>query len=167
MLEPIPSLGHLTVDANTVHEQVEKVRISNHKKRNVLHLVALHASTEAMDLLATANLHGLDTLSRDRNGHTPDECFVECRNSHCAVARKPFDVERRSWARLMKSMYEQAAVLPDFDDADEDTELLFKDIAYENKTSSRLTEISSDCVSEDEYMDAEDGTEEISLQILL
>ena len=82
--------------------------ISNYNKRNVLHLAALHASTEVIDMLTRAKLLGLDEEAQDKDGHPPNECFLKCRASHCAVARKSFDAERRSWVGLMKSARTQA-----------------------------------------------------------
>ncbi|KXH65718.1 B-cell lymphoma 3-encoded protein [Colletotrichum salicis] len=85
----------------------EKMGVLNNNKRSLFHLVALHGSTEAMDTLASANLGGVDTTIRDKDGHTPNECFIRCRNDHCAVARKPFDSEKSSWVALMNSANRQ------------------------------------------------------------
>lgn len=89
--------------------QAGKVTLPKQSKRNALHITALYASTDVMELLTTAHLFGLDTLARDKYGHSPDECFMECRNAHCAVARKPFDVEMASWLSLMESARRQNA----------------------------------------------------------
>ena len=66
--------------------------------------MALHVSTEAMDILASADLCKLDADARDSDGHTPNECFIKCRSECCALARKPFKIEAESWVRLMKSV---------------------------------------------------------------
>ncbi|KAK1542098.1 B-cell lymphoma 3-encoded protein [Colletotrichum paranaense] len=75
----------------------ERLSLLNNNKRSLLHLTALHGSTEAMDILASANLCGVDTAIRDKDGHTPNECFVRCRDNHCAVTRKPFESEKLAW----------------------------------------------------------------------
>ena len=66
--------------------------------------MALHASTEAMDILASVDLRKLDADAKDNDGHTPNECFIKCRSECCALARKPFNFETESWVRLMKSV---------------------------------------------------------------
>ena len=129
------------------------IGMSNHNKRNPLHLAALHGSIEAMDVLAAGNLTGLDATARDRDGHTPSECFLKCRNAHCAVARMPFDVERASFTRLMKS------VTGDLD--------LSSAAVHEDDNSNSLaendhdhgSETGSDIASDEEYMNAEDSFE--------
>jgi hypothetical protein len=77
--------------------------MSNIHKRNPLHLAALHASTEVMEMLTSDNLSVLKTISDapDKDGHSPNVCFVRCRGAHCAVTREECDVEKRVWVRLM------------------------------------------------------------------
>lgn len=90
----------------------------NHSERNILHLAALHASTEMLSLLAGAALPGLETEARDKDGHSPNECFLQCRGAYCAVARQSSDLERKAWARLMESARRHAEVslyVPDED----------------------------------------------------
>ncbi|KAL0765958.1 hypothetical protein CaCOL14_011699 [Colletotrichum acutatum] len=94
----------------------EKLSLLNNNKRSLLHLAALHGSTEAMDILASANLCGVDAAIRDKDGHTPNECFVRCRNSHCAVARRPFESEKLSWVSLMNSARGQQLPVQDLRD---------------------------------------------------
>ncbi|KAF8859350.1 ankyrin [Acephala macrosclerotiorum] len=138
---------------------VEKVGMSNQSKRNLLHLAALHASTEAMDMLAAADLFGLDPVAQDKDGHSPNECFMECRSAHCAVARKPFDVERKFWVRLMRSARGQTKVSLGVGDEDEEMGVMHDDICDKHKHSFLVTETSSDSMSEEEYVDAEDGND--------
>lgn len=142
-----------------LREQVEKVGISNNNKRNVLHLAALHASTEAMDMLSRANLLGLDEEARDKDRHSPNECFLKCRSSHCAVARKSFDVEKRSWVRLMKSARtptEESVILGD---VDEGMGMVSQVLRDKRNDSGFFSDSGSDSMSEEEYMDAYDGDE--------
>lgn len=131
--------------------------VSNQSKRNVLHLAALHASTEVMDMLTAANMFGLNAVARDKDGHSPDECFLKCRSAHCAVARKPFDVERRSWARLMKSALRKTEISLDVSDEDEETGVIPEDIRHQCKDACMISETSSGSTSEEEYVDAYGG----------
>ena len=133
--------------------------MSNQSKRNVLHLAALHASTEVLDMLTAANLFGLDAVARDKDGHLPNECFLRCRSTHCAVARKPFDVERRSWVRLMKSARGQTEVSLGVADEDEEPELISEDIRDKRKDIFSISETSSGDTSEEEYVDAYDSND--------
>lgn len=133
--------------------------MSNQSKRNPLHLAALHASTEVMDMLAAANIFGLDPVAQDKDGHSPKECFVECRSAHCAVARKSFDVESKSWVRLMKSTHGQTKVWFGVGDEDEEAGVMSDDIYDKHKDSFLVSETSSDSISEEEYVNAEDGND--------
>jgi ankyrin repeat protein len=103
-----------------VCRQAEKIGVSNLNKRNALHLAALHATTEVMDMLAEANLLGLDPNASDKDGHSPNECFVRCRGAHCAIERKSFAEENPSWARLMRAARRQFNVSDDEEDEDEE-----------------------------------------------
>ena len=131
--------------------------MSNHSKRNALHLAALHGSIEAMDMLAASKITGLDATSRDTDGHTPNECFLKCRSAHCAVARMPFDMERTSFTRLLKSIAGEIEV--PFAVLDEDGyRVVMPEAVHDNRSESDLfSEISSDNMSDDEYVDAEDS----------
>ena len=142
--------------------------ISNHSKRNILHLAALHASTEMLDMLTAANLSGLEAEARDKDGHSPNECFLNCRSAHCAVSRSSADLERQTWVRLMKSARRQAglslytaAAADDDDDDEEETGQRSEDVHGKHSRSNSLSsvETSNDSVSEEEYADAYDGIE--------
>ncbi len=76
---------------------------------------------------------------------------------HCAVARKSFDVKSRSWVNLMNSVRKQIEVSLDVDDEDEETEVMPEDIREKRMDSFSISETSSDSMSEEEYVDAEDG----------
>ena len=134
--------------------------MSNQSKRNVLHLAALHASTEVMDILTTANLFGLDAVARDKDGHSPNDCFLKCRSAHCAVGRKSFDVERRAWVGLMKSARRQNEVLLGVIDEDGETGMITNDIRTNRKDSLFIIETGSGSTSEEEYVDAYDDKDE-------
>ena len=82
---------------------------------------------------------------------------MKCRSVHCAVARKSFDVESRSWVNLMNSVRKQIEVSLDVDDEDEETEVMPEDIREKRMDSFSISETSSDSMSEEEYVDAEDG----------
>lgn len=45
-------------------------------------------------MLGKASLNGIDVNATDKDGHTPKECFVQCRIESCAVARDLFDEEK-------------------------------------------------------------------------
>lgn len=140
-----------------MRSQAEKVGMSNRSKRNVLHLAALHASTEVMDILTSANLSGINTTSRDKDGHSPNQCFLECRSAHCAIARKPFHEEKESWVRLLASSCGQMTSLDDVDASFGNPEIVLDNICYESEDSFLVTEDSSESDSEEEFVDAEDG----------
>ncbi|KAH8896548.1 ankyrin [Thozetella sp. PMI_491] len=126
---------------------VVKIGMSNLSKRNPLHLAALYASTEVMDMLAAARVSGLDSSARDKDGHSPNDCFAKCRGDHCAVARKSVEAENISWLGLMQSVAGETRIPPDGSDEVE------KRVAM--STSSRgLDKASSGSTSEDEFFDA-------------
>ena len=160
--------------------------MSNLHKRNPLHLAALHASTEVMEILTSASLSAFEAIADtpDKNGHSPNECFVRCRSAHCAVTRKEWEVEKRAWVRLMMSARGESAVVDDnydetdvkfeeytsrkrkdsfWDVTDEDEEngVMSKEIYDESKELSFLVS-ETDCETsgmseeEDEIVDAED-----------
>jgi hypothetical protein len=143
---------------------VEKVNGSNRSRRNILHLAALHASTEVMDMLSTANILGIDTAEKDKDGHSPNQCFLECRNAHCAIVRKPFAVEKRSWTRLMASVGEQAENPLKLDEEHEEVEVILGKVADVDEDSISISEHSIDSDREDEFVDADDGTAREDLQ---
>ena len=146
-----------------MRNKVEKLGMTNRSERNALHLAALFANIETIDMLAAGNLFGLDPDARDKNGHTPNECFLKCRSAHCAVARKSFDVEKGAWARLMDSARRQNKA--SLDVAGNETRptrrdpLTSKGIRNKNEDWSSLSEISSDNRSEEIYVDAEEGND--------
>jgi hypothetical protein len=131
--------------------------VSNRSKRNVLHLAALHASTEVMDILTTATLSGIDTIARDKDGHSPNQCFLECRSAHCAIARKPFHKEKESWVRLLASSCRHTTRSDNVDAEFGNLEIVVDKICYESEDSFLVTEDSSESDSEEEFVDAEDG----------
>jgi hypothetical protein len=109
--------------------------MSNTHKRNPLHLAALYASTEIMEMLTSANLSVLKAISDapDKDGHSPTVCFVRCRGAHCAITRKGWDVEKRVWDRLtMFARGERVAV----DDEHDETEVRFEENACKKRKDS-------------------------------
>ena len=114
-----------------------------------------------LDLLTAANLSGLDAEARDKDGHSPNECFLNCRNAHCAVARDSLDLERESWVRLMKSARRRNEDSRCIADEDEETGHCSEYIRRKYRRSDSLSssEASSGSISEEEYMDAYDGNE--------
>ncbi|KAL8828114.1 MAG: hypothetical protein Q9191_002779 [Dirinaria sp. TL-2023a] len=125
---------------------IEKLCTFNHSERNILHLAALHGSMEMLNLLAAADLPGLETEARDKDGHSPNECFLQCRGAHCAAACQSLDLERKAWARLMESARRHAEVSRYGRDA--------KDVCNERKDSFSNNSSVSD---EEEFVDAHDG----------
>ncbi|EXF77969.1 B-cell lymphoma 3-encoded protein [Colletotrichum fioriniae PJ7] len=145
----------------------EKLSLLNNNKRSLLHLTALHGSTEAMDILASADLGGVDTAIKDKDGHTPNECFIRCRNDHCAIARKPFESEKLAWVSLMNSARGRNFPPQDLTAQqadDESTVIAFEDEwSYRKRsTTSPVFVDSSDgeASSDDEFVDAEDKVRE-------
>ena len=137
--------------------------MSNHSKRNALHLAAMYASTATMDILSAASVEGLDADARDRDGHTPNECFLKCRNAHCAVARQSLEVERKSWTALMKSARGQARILLDGGDLDhQKLEKFSEGTRSDHEDPSPVDEMSSDSLSDDDFVDAEDSCENVA-----
>lgn len=160
--------------------------MSNIHKRNPLHLAALHASIEVMEILTSANLSVLEAIvdAPDKDGHSPNECFVRCRSAHCAITRKECDLEKRAWARLMISARGGSVVVDDDHDEtevrfqggackksqdsfcdvideDEENGVIFKEICDKSKESSFLIseegcETDSMSEEEEEFVDAED-----------
>lgn len=131
--------------------------MSNHNKQNALHLAALYASTEALEMLTAANLLGLDAEARDGDRHSPNECFLECRSAHCAVARKSFDVERWSWVKLMKSARRQTEVSCDVANEDVETGMVSEDMCNKRKDSGFCSQTNSGSTSEEEFVDLYSG----------
>ena len=114
-----------------------------------------------MDMLTAANLSGLEAEARDKDGHSPNECFLKCRDSHCAVARNAIDLERKSWIRLMKSARGQAEVSLRIADESEEVGQNAEDIRSKHRRSDSLSscDTNSSSSSEEEYVDAYDGNE--------
>ncbi|KAF2014140.1 ankyrin [Aaosphaeria arxii CBS 175.79] len=90
---------------------VEKINSVNKSKRNILHIAALYGTTESMDMLAEAGLIGLDPDALDKDGHTPNECFIQCRDANHATTRKRFELENESWTSLMATVRRQGKPL--------------------------------------------------------
>jgi hypothetical protein len=111
------------------------VGTSNIHKRNALHLAALHASTEVMKMLTSANLSFLKAISDapDKEGHSPNVCFVRCRGAHCAVTRKEWDVEKRVWVRLMMFAKGESVAV---DDEHDETEVRVEEDACKKRRDS-------------------------------
>jgi hypothetical protein len=109
-----------------------------------------------MQILATANLPGLEPDTRDKDGHTPSECFLRCRSSHCAVVRESFELEKRIWARLMRSARGHGEVLHEVFD-DDDITVVDDDFRDKRKDSFMSSRIVDESESEDEFVDADDG----------
>lgn len=78
--------------------------------RNVLHMAALYAGTEVMQILASADLRGLDPLHRNCYGRTPDDLFYAHRDSTCTIHRPPFEEEEAAWTTLMASARRQSGL---------------------------------------------------------
>jgi hypothetical protein len=116
--------------------------MSNLHKRNPLHLAALHASTEVIEMLTSANLSVLEAIADapDKDGHSPNECFMRCRSEHCAVTRKKWDVEKRAWVGLMISVRGESVVV---DDEHYETEVRFEVDAC-NKRRDSIWEVSDE-----------------------
>ena len=135
--------------------------MQNRNKRNALHFAALHAGTEVMDILASIDLCGLDVDAKDKDGHTPNACFMKCRNAYCAVTRTPFEVlvERQSWVRLMKSARGESDLLLDVIEPDEKVRNMSPNWWSADKGTVFVgsTSISSESESDDVFVDAEDG----------
>ena len=112
-----------------------------------------------MDILASIDLYGLDVDAKDKDGHTPNECFMKCRNVYCAVTRKPFEVERQSWVRLMKSARGESDLLFDVIEPDEKVRNMSPDWWSADKGTVFLgpTSVISESESDDDFVDAEDG----------
>ena len=103
-----------------------------------------------LSLLAAANLPGLEMKARDKDGHSPNECFLQCRGAHCAIARQSLDEEGKAWARLMESTRRHAEVSSYVYDAE--------DVRNQRKNSFS----SNGSVSEEEeFVDACDDIDEL------
>ena len=83
----------------------------NNKGYNALHLTALCAGTGVMQLLAGADLGGLDPLARDEYGDTPNACFYYHRQRVCSIVREPFAAEEKAWRTLMDSACRQNGIV--------------------------------------------------------
>lgn len=136
--------------------------MTNQSQRNALHLAALYASTEVLDLLTTANLSGLNADARDRDGHTPNECFLNCRSVSCAVARKSFHVEKAAWVGLMDSLRRRTETSFEVFGNDQATKamrhdsLVPEDASDLDRNWTSSMEGNDDSASDEEYVDAED-----------
>ncbi|KAK5123276.1 hypothetical protein LTR85_002706 [Meristemomyces frigidus] len=140
----------------------ENISLPNHSRRTILHLAALRSSIEAMHIVSTAKLFGLDPSARDIDGHTANECFLECRDAHCAVARRSPAEERSAWTTLVNAVRKQSDV-PLFErvsceDEDEDGEGLASCWPYADTRDSKseLDQSDSDTGSDHDFADAEE-----------
>ena len=86
-------------------------------------------------MLTSANLSILEAIAdaKDKDGHSPNECFVRCRSAHCAVTREKWDVEKRAWVRLMISVRGERVV---FNNEHDETELRFEEDACKKRRDS-------------------------------
>lgn len=73
-------------------------------------MAALFAGTGVMQILAGADLRGVDPLRGDESGDTPDDCFYRYRDSNCTIRRPPFEEEEAAWTALMASARRQNGV---------------------------------------------------------
>ena len=108
-------------------------------------------------MLAAANITALDASARDKDGHTPNECFKKCRNAHCAVSRKSFDVERTSFTKLLSSVAGKVEIPIDMIDNDKAEVILLETVDEDFNESILVSEIDSDSASDKEYVDAADS----------
>jgi hypothetical protein len=108
-----------------------------------------------MNIIASAHLSGLQPNSQDKSGHTPNECFLRCRNAHCAVTRQSFDLEKQAWVRLMNSARGHGEVLCEVFD-DDDITVVADDFSCKRKDSLAVSDSSYDNESDDEFVDAEE-----------
>ena len=110
-----------------------------------------------LTILTTANLRGLEAEARDKDGHSPNECFLKCRSAHCAAARDSIDLERKSWVRLMRCARRRDENSPCITNEAEETGQGFEDIGDEYRQndsfSSSSSETSSGSISEEEFVD--------------
>lgn len=120
-----------------------------------------------MDILASADLGGVDTAIKDKDGHTPNECFIRCRNDHCAIARKPFESEKLAWVSLMNSARGRNFPPQDLtaQQADDESTVIASEdewIYGKRSTTSPVFVDPSDgeASSDDEFVDAEDKVRE-------
>ncbi|KXH39178.1 B-cell lymphoma 3-encoded protein [Colletotrichum nymphaeae SA-01] len=164
-LQGFPELQYPVPNESLV--QPEKLSLLNNNKRSLLHLTALHGSTEAMDILAPANLCCVDTAIRDKDGHTPNECFVRCRDNYCAVTRKPFESEKLAWVSLMNSARGQEMPFQGLtgQDADDESTIVASEDEWGHRKRSTASYVFIDpsggeVSSDDEFVDAEDEVRE-------
>lgn len=110
-------------------------------------------------MLSGANLSCLETEARDKDGHSPNECFLRCRSAHCAVARSSIDLERQCWVMLMQSARRQAEVSPFTAVEDEETGQKTASVRSKHRRSDSLSSCGTSCgtISDEEYVDAFDG----------
>ena len=105
-------------------------------------------------MLATARLVGLDAEVRDKDGHSPNDCFLKCRNAYCAVARKSLRAERGSWMKLLDSArtnYEDSYYFVNNDGEVGDIDLRFCD---QSEDTTSTSDFDSDSSIDEEYLDA-------------
>ena len=112
------------------------------------------------------NLRGLDLEAdaRDKDDHSANECFLQCRSAHCAVARDSMNRERESWVRLMRSARRRDEDSLCIVDENEDKEMGqgSGDVCDRYRHSDEFlgsSEAGSGSVSEEEFVDADECNE--------
>jgi hypothetical protein len=65
-----------------------------------------------MNLLSGAHFPAMDSNALDREGHAPMDCFIMCRDKHCAVLRELSSVEAASWEALMSRLRRSSSRKP-------------------------------------------------------
>jgi len=106
-----------------------------------------------MALLAAAKLPGFKPAAQDKDGHTPNECFLRCRDVYCAVAREPFKAEKRAWISLLSSARGHGEVIGEVFDDDDET--VVDDDFSTKRRDSFVTSESGDGSDSDDFVDAE------------
>ncbi|KAI7214522.1 hypothetical protein KC333_g5969 [Hortaea werneckii] len=74
---------------------------------NILHCAGLYGGTQVMEILAGADLRGLDPLQQTKNDLTPEDCFYRHRDANCVAVRAPLEEEEAAWRTLMDSARRQ------------------------------------------------------------
>ena len=93
---------------SAMQREIACITLLDHDGLNILHIAALWAGLEVMQILSGTNLQGVDpSLRSQQGGDTPDDCFYNHRNKCCTVIRSPFEEEQRVWRTLMASARRQ------------------------------------------------------------
>ena len=94
-----------------------------------------------MDILADANLVGLDPTAKTRSGDAIRDYFHVHRHWSYTTTREPLDVEEKAWRALMASACRQNG---------------FNSSEYEIDNDNTSGQDSTDSVSAAEYVDSDD-----------